>query len=122
MYGSMATKLAIEQSDVDLTVLGLNFKGQRELQIDEMKSFCQLLDQFLTSKHTIQFIDSASVPVIKLQIDLSKIAKSIQRSEKHYHGVNAPQREIEESMRYLGVDITFEDSYKHQQALLEGNL
>jgi predicted nucleotidyltransferase len=36
MYGSMATKLAIEQSDVDLTVLGLDFKGQRELQIQEM--------------------------------------------------------------------------------------
>jgi DNA polymerase sigma len=25
MYGSMATKLAIEQSDVDLAVVGLNF-------------------------------------------------------------------------------------------------
>jgi predicted nucleotidyltransferase len=53
MYGSMATKLAIEQSDVDLTVLGLNFKGSRDLQIQEMEGFCKLLDQFLTSKSSI---------------------------------------------------------------------
>lgn len=38
MYGSMASKLAIEQSDVDLSVVGLDFKGVLELQIKEMRS------------------------------------------------------------------------------------
>ncbi len=31
MYGSMASGLAIEQSDVDLAVVGLDFNGSREL-------------------------------------------------------------------------------------------
>lgn len=37
MYGSMASKLAIEQSDVDLAVVGLDCKGIREIQIKEMR-------------------------------------------------------------------------------------
>lgn len=38
MYGSMASGLAIDTSDVDLSVTGLNFNGNRELLIREMRS------------------------------------------------------------------------------------
>ena len=31
MYGSMASGLAIDTSDVDLSVTGLNFNGNRDL-------------------------------------------------------------------------------------------
>jgi predicted nucleotidyltransferase len=31
MYGSMASKLAIEQSDVDLAIVGLDFRGIKDL-------------------------------------------------------------------------------------------
>jgi DNA polymerase sigma len=31
IYGSMASGLAIEQSDVDLAVVGLDFQGNRDL-------------------------------------------------------------------------------------------
>jgi len=37
MYGSMASGLAIEQSDVDLAVVGLDFKGNKDLQIQQMR-------------------------------------------------------------------------------------
>lgn len=40
MYGSMASGLAIEQSDVDLAVVGLNLQGNKELQIWEMRKLC----------------------------------------------------------------------------------
>ena len=33
MYGSMASGLAIEESDVDLAVTGLDFKGNKEAKI-----------------------------------------------------------------------------------------
>ena len=33
MYGSMASGLAIEASDVDLAVVGLDFQGNKNLQI-----------------------------------------------------------------------------------------
>jgi len=36
MYGSMASSLAIDSSDVDLAVVGLDFKGNRDKQIFEM--------------------------------------------------------------------------------------
>jgi predicted nucleotidyltransferase len=36
LYGSMAYKLAIEQSDVDLAVVGFDFKGIRSHQIQVM--------------------------------------------------------------------------------------
>lgn len=39
MYGSMASDLAIDSSDVDLSVVGINFNGNRDLMIREMRSF-----------------------------------------------------------------------------------
>lgn len=36
MYGSMASSLAIDSSDVDLAVVGLDFRGNKERQIREM--------------------------------------------------------------------------------------
>lgn len=66
----MAYRLAIEQSDVDLTVVGLNFQGQRERQLQEMNVICDQLKLFMKSISSLQFIDQATVPVIKLEIDL----------------------------------------------------
>ena len=51
------------------------------------------------------------MPVIKLQIDLQKIVKKIQIKEKNSIG-STYQNEINGSMRYLGIDITFEDQSK----------
>ena len=36
MYGSMASGLAIDSSDVDLAVTGLEFNGSRDLHVKEM--------------------------------------------------------------------------------------
>lgn len=65
MYGSMASGLAIDSSDVDLSVIGLNFNGNRELLIKEMRSLYEKLE-FISSRSSLKFIDSATVPVIKL--------------------------------------------------------
>jgi predicted nucleotidyltransferase len=40
-YGSMASGLAIEQSDVDLAVVGLDFQGNREVQTREMSKLVE---------------------------------------------------------------------------------
>ncbi len=65
MYGSMASDLAIDSSDVDLAVTGLNFKGNKERQIAYMRTLYEKLEVIKT-KQSIKFIDSASIPVIKL--------------------------------------------------------
>lgn len=62
---------------------------------------------------SLKFIETATVPVIKLEIDLVQIARSQERNEKNEFGKNAPRNiKIDEGMRYLGVDITFEDTIK----------
>lgn len=66
MYGSMASGLAIEQSDVDLAVVGLDFKGNKDLQLLEMKKLYEQIDLFVSAKSSLKFIDSATVPVIKI--------------------------------------------------------
>ncbi|CDW72233.1 UNKNOWN [Stylonychia lemnae] len=102
MYGSMASKLAIEQSDVDLAVVGLEFQGIRELQIKEMRVLFERLQESLKylKKSSILFIESATIPVIKLSIDLEELSIS------HQDGIEI---EIDPQMRNLGIDITFED-------------
>jgi DNA polymerase sigma len=69
-YGSMVSELAIEQSDVDLAVVGLDLNGNKELQIAQMRYLCENLELFMKTYSKIKFIDTATVPVIKLQVDL----------------------------------------------------
>ena len=53
MYGSMASKLAIEESDVDLAVIGLDFKGIKEVQIKEMRVLFEQLMQVMKNISTV---------------------------------------------------------------------
>lgn len=69
MYGSMASGLAIDSSDVDLAVTGLDFYGSKESHINEMRELYHQLS-YIKSKSSIKFIETATVPVIKLEIDL----------------------------------------------------
>ena len=69
MYGSMASGLAIDSSDVDLAITGLCFKGTRERQLSYMRTLYEKLE-FIKTKQSIKFIESAKIPVIKLVIDL----------------------------------------------------
>jgi predicted nucleotidyltransferase len=108
VYGSSASGLAIESSDVDLAVVGLDFKGSRDYQIQEMRRLLEQLDKFMQSKSSLKFIDSATVPVIKLSIDLLKISKTLAKK------VGEPINNIEEDIRFLGIDITFDDSFSKQ--------
>lgn len=65
----MANGLAIDSSDIDMAVVGINFHGNRDLLLREMQKFKEQLEiiKFIVS---IKFIDSATIPVIKLEIDL----------------------------------------------------
>ena len=68
----MAIGLAIDSSDIDLAVIGLNFHGNRDQHILEMSLLKEKLE-LVKSVESIKFIESATIPVIKLMIDLQKI-------------------------------------------------
>jgi predicted nucleotidyltransferase len=53
MYGSMASSLAIDSSDVDLAVVGLDFKGNRDTQIKEMRKLSENLKHFMKCIHKL---------------------------------------------------------------------
>ncbi len=62
---------------------------------------------FLKSKSYIQFIDSASIPVIKLQMGLPKVHKQMLMRD----GQGMKQElQVHKSMEQLGVDVTFEEN------------
>lgn len=73
-----------------------------------MKKLCDNLELFKKTYSTIKFIDTATVPVIKLQVDLLKISKNINKHQTSMTGSSDAQ--VSEIMRYLGIDITFEDT------------
>lgn len=74
-YGSQASFLAVDSSDVDLAVTGLKLGGDIDTQIREMrKLYLHLEDR--KSEGFIKrcdIIESASVPLIKLQVNLQVI-------------------------------------------------
>ena len=64
MYGSMKNTLAIEHSDIDLRVIGVNLSG-----LEEMKAAIKLLERKLRTVKSVKSTASiltARVPVIKL--------------------------------------------------------
>jgi DNA polymerase sigma len=76
VYGSMATGLAIDSSDLDILVSDFidqsspRFKGlTRQELIEEMQMIHQALNDIYALKSN-NLIESASVPVIKMQINL----------------------------------------------------
>lgn len=78
-YGSMTSNLAIDSSDVDLAIVGFDFKEDKEAMIKEMRQlFCRLHITY-SWKQDLEFIDSATVPVIKLKVDLEKISRWIEK-------------------------------------------
>ena len=86
IFGSMATNLAIETSDVDLVVTGINhgsshgYKGDYSGKNQVIKMMQKLNDNIMILKEEekvfkIKFIQTATIPIIKLEVDLQKISE-----------------------------------------------
>ncbi|CDW83969.1 UNKNOWN [Stylonychia lemnae] len=120
MYGSMATGLAIDSSDMDVLVSGVfNQEGgviDRLNLIEQMKRLHKQLNK-LYCLESNSIIETATVPVIKIVrnqtlikiqiIDLQKIRDA--QSNGHHESVA-----IEEDMKHLKIDITFNDQENEQ--------
>lgn len=81
VYGSMATGLAIDSSDLDILVLDyidqdsprFHFLSRNEM-IEEMQMLHEALDKVFALKSNV-LIQSASVPVIKLKLSLVELCE-----------------------------------------------
>lgn len=73
-YGSQANYLAVDSSDVDLAVTGLPHSFDRHQSMLTLEMHLRKnLWQILRSDEDVEFIYSASVPVIKMKVDLQKV-------------------------------------------------
>lgn len=116
MFGSMVTDLAIETSDVDLVVTGINTSlvvGAKEIITPKehvLRIMQKLYDNIVGLRSTgqiqkIKFIREATVPIIKLVADLQVInqmqtEKAKAKAKKEWE----EQRAMEESSRATGGD------------------
>ena len=111
MFGSLTTGLALEDSDMDLVVTGLKIEDR-----DDAVDHIRILKKFFEESpyfRNINAIEGASIPVIKLEADLQKVRNDHNPENKDV---------VDCKMRYLHIDITFED-YKRMKSNLfwEGN-
>ena len=117
-YGSQASFLAVDSSDVDLAVTGLKLGGDINTHIGEMRKLYFHLEDKKSESFIkrCEIIESASVPLIKLQVNLQVIQeinrnKSILLAQKE--GIEDfkpdPLVQLDDSMLILHIDITFDD-------------
>jgi DNA polymerase sigma len=77
VYGSMATGLAIDTSDLDISIAGAYTRTSNP--IDDRKNLVAALASLHQNLNAIdcirtnQFISTASIPVIKLLVDFEKL-------------------------------------------------
>ena len=111
-YGSHFTNLSIEGSDVDILI---NYKQKNnENNSDFLKDILSVLNQNEDMFDLIKPIFTASVPVIKLKIDIKSEIKDIKLKYMPYF-------EDENELSKMNIDLTFaqnEQEYQHSHQIV----
>ncbi|KAM3146265.1 hypothetical protein pb186bvf_001610 [Paramecium bursaria] len=111
VYGSYITGLALEDSDVDIVVMGFSYMSKQQLY-EPMK---QLVDQFHRMKWTVscKLIFTASVPIIKLEIDPSISYLTFRYSvvQLMFANPDLVNLKIGEPSKNIQLDITFDQCH-----------
>ena len=103
IYGSLNQGLAIESSDMDLAITGLDFRGNKADVADILESlFLSITDSFpqdliIDSK----CITSTDFPLIKLVVKSSKI--------EHHFRIKSP--DLSSPIEQIEIDIIIHDSH-----------
>jgi hypothetical protein len=114
------TGLALECSDMDMAVTGLNIIDRQEM-IDEMHKLKMGLSKW-DLVQDLKAIDTASIPVIKGNVNLEQLRfqQKLLEFDREADSKDSPDAEKKESVRptrtkqpgdrLLPIDITFDDS------------
>lgn len=105
LFGSLVTGLALESSDMDLAVTGLRIDDRYQM-ITDLKNLATSLEEWKVLE-SLKAIETASIPVIKMKVDLS-LLRDTEMSEREPGDFQ--RRPIPEDQRFLSVDITFDDT------------
>ena len=73
IFGSLATGLALETSDMDIAVVGLDI-GDRYGMVEDLKKLAAAIQkEWSGCIEGFKAIETASIPVIKMKVDLVKM-------------------------------------------------
>ena len=109
-YGSFFSDLSIEGSDIDILI----YYHKKKDDCDFNKDILNLLDQNANEFENICPILTASVPVIKLQKDITNEIKDIELKQTSYLE--------EEDLSKIKIDLTFtenEQEFQHSHEIVE---
>ena len=102
-YGSFFTELNIEGSDLDILIY---YKKKKE-DCDLLKDILTILKEYTPEFEIIKPILTASVPVIKLQIDIKNEIKDLKLKQTSYLE--------EDDLNKIKIDLTFTENEKDFQ-------
>lgn len=115
IYGSMATGLAIDSSDLDIIVYGFidpNSPRYQNMTRDQLVEELQMIHAALNDVQSVKdnnLIQTASVPVIKLQLNLLELCRL--EKEKNPAFEIGPEH-IDDETTVLHIDITLDEPKK----------
>ena len=122
-FGSLVTGLALESSDMDMAVSGLEITDRNTL-IQDLHNLKQALSNWDLIQD-LKSIDTASVPVIKAKISLWEVRKLLIKKSQEEKQASENTEETkgqetdkepefedieEDDEEFLPIDITFDDS------------
>lgn len=115
IYGSVATKLALPESDMDIMITGVNSFGNKETHRSNISQVCDLIQTTFSDKVLVSAnkILNTQVPIIKLKFNLAEYFEERKDiSDKKLPYVNFDSIDsINPHLKELSVDISVSDSF-----------
>lgn len=110
IYGSVATGLALTESDMDIVITGINSFDSKENHLNNISSLFDSIQSTFNNKILIKSLKIlyTQVPIIKLKFSLSDyFDERIKQDPNALPFVNFESIDsIDENMRYLAVDVS----------------
>lgn len=121
IYGSVATELALPESDMDIMITGVNSFGSKDAHQSNISALLDSLQQYFDVEIMPKSskILNTQVPIIKLAFNLSKYYDAkIQNEQVKLPFINFDSIDnINPHLRELSVDISISDSFNESAHL-----
>lgn len=120
VYGSVATELALPESDMDIMITGVNSFGNKETHKDNISTLHSMIGEAFEDDIMIKCskILNTQVPIIKLTFNLAKYYDMFSKDECRLPFINFDSIDsINPHLKELSVDISVSDSFNNSEHL-----
>lgn len=119
IYGSVATGLALPESDMDIVITGISSFGNIDTHVDNLTSLYQKIVESFSTKILVSHLNipNTQVPIIKLKFDLSEYYDDRMKYDQsalpyvNFDSIEA----INPKLKVLAVDISICDSFEGKE-------